>query len=130
MKDEAWPAVFEPRMVTAVHLDEEAGLGHAVAAAAMTGWPSFAGTAEARRPQPALDGGPGHAELLALGDELGEVAVVAACVGGAGEGQQALARGVGDAAWRRSAAVAMRERREATLPDRGHEAAEVPNRET
>ena len=55
VEDEVGAPVLEPGVMTAIHLDEQAGLGHALAAPAMAGGPAGPGTADACGPQPALD---------------------------------------------------------------------------
>lgn len=84
VEDESWPTVFEPGVVAAVHLDEEAGLGHAVPAAAMAGWATGAGAANPRGAEEPLHGLAGEPEALALPEQLGEVMIVHARIGGAG----------------------------------------------
>ena len=54
LEDELRAAGFQPAMGAAVHLDEQAGLGHAVAAAPMAWGPAVARGAEAGLPEPAL----------------------------------------------------------------------------
>ncbi len=58
-EDESRAAILEPGMVTAVHLDEKPGLGHALAPAAMPGRSSGAWTSDARLTQHALHSGTG-----------------------------------------------------------------------
>ncbi len=130
MQDEARPAILEPGMMAPVHLDEQAGLGHTLTAAAMLRRTPFAGTANAGLPETPLDGWAGQSEMLALCEELGEVAVVAAGVGRPGEGEELVPHGVGHPPGRRPAAVAMREGSQATLADRRDQAFGVPPRET
>ena len=60
VEDKAGAAVLEPGMLTAIHLDEEAGLWHALPPAAVLGRSARARTAEAGFTQEALDGGPGE----------------------------------------------------------------------
>jgi hypothetical protein len=67
-------------MVTAVHLDEQAGVGHALAAAAMPGGSARTGTTDPRPAQQSLYGFPGHADPLALGEQFGELVIVHAGV--------------------------------------------------
>ena len=129
VEDEVRAPVLEPGMVAAIHLDEQAGLGHALAATPMAGWPADTRTADARGPQPALDRWPRQAHLLALGDELSEVAIVAAGIGGAREGEEPLAHCFWQPPRRGPAAVAMRERSQAVLADLGQQATEMADRE-
>jgi len=87
MQDKARAAVLEPRVVTAVHLDEEAGLRHGRPAPAMPWGAPASGARQPMRAEEALHRGPGDVHALAFRQELGEVAVVAALIGGTGQGQ-------------------------------------------
>jgi hypothetical protein len=84
MEDEAGAAVLQPGVLAAVHLDEEAGLGHAFAAAAMPRGATGAGTADPGRTEEPLHSPTRHPEALALGQQLGEVVVIHRCVDRAG----------------------------------------------
>ncbi len=85
VEHEPRPAIFEPGMVAAVHLDEEARLGHAVPAAAMTGWAASAGTTKPGRTEEPLDRPTRDTEALALSEQLGEVVIIHARIAAAGE---------------------------------------------
>lgn len=89
VQDEPRPAVFEPGVVAAVHLDQEAGLRHALAAAPMAGWAAGPGTANAGGAKQPLHGLAREAERLAVPQQFGEVMIVGARVSGAGEGEDA-----------------------------------------
>ena len=82
VEDEAGTAVLEPGVLAPVHLDEEARLRHALPPAAVWGRSARARTGDTGVPQEALDSGAGERQVLALGEELREVAIVAAPVGG------------------------------------------------
>lgn len=69
-QDEPGATVLQPGVVTAVHLDQEAGLGHAFPAAAMPGRPAAARAAKASGAKDALDGGAGQVQRFVLGDQL------------------------------------------------------------
>jgi hypothetical protein len=129
VEDEARSAVFQPKVMTAVHLNEKAGLRHAIAASAVAWGTAFTRSADAGGAEPALDRWAGEAELLTLGDEFGEMAVVAAGIGRAGEGQQTLAHSVGEASWGRVATVAMGQGGQPMLADLGEKAAQVSSRQ-
>ncbi len=129
-EDEAGAAILEPGMVAAVYLDEQAGLRHALASAAMLGCSSGAGTSDARLAQQALHGGAGQDEALVLPEELGEVVIVRAGVARAGQGEDLRSDGLGEAARGGPSAVAMGERRRADLADLRQQATEVTERET
>ncbi len=93
VKHEARPAILEPGVVTAIHLDEEARLGHALAAAAMPVWAPLARTADAGGSEEPLHGLPRHVEALAVGQQLREVVIVHACVGRTRQGEDPQIRG-------------------------------------
>jgi hypothetical protein len=85
VEDETRPALFEPGVMTPVHLDEEPGLRHAVPAAAMASGPAGAGAADPGRTEESLHGLAGDPEALALMKQLGEVVIIHARIGGAGQ---------------------------------------------
>ena len=128
-EDQAGAAVFEPGVLAAVHLNEQAGLGHALPAAPMAWGSAGAGAADAGGAQQPLDGLAGEAQALALPEELGEVVIIRASVAGAGEREDAGPYGVGNAPRRRAATVTMGEGREALLTPAREQAAEVAKRE-
>ena len=129
MEHEARPAVLEPGMVTAVHLDEQARLGHALAAAAMAGRAAVTRAADPRGPEPALHGRTRDMDLVTVADELGEVTIVAAGIRRAGQGQEPLAHRVRQTAWGGPTAVAMRQGGQAVLADLGHQTTEMSSGE-
>lgn len=106
-EDEPGTAVFQPEMVAPVHLDEEAGLGHALAATPMAGRATRARTAEAGGAQQTLDRFAGHAHALAFRQQVGELVIVHAGVGGTGQRQDPSPDGLRRSARRRPAAVAV-----------------------
>src|SRR5579864_1162467 len=128
-EDEARAAILEPGMVATVHLDEQTGLRHPLAAAAMFGRSPGAGAPDARLAQQALHGGPGQAEALVLPEELGEVVIVRASVVRAGQREDLRPNGLGEAAGGGPSAVAMGERRRAGQADLRQQAPEVTERE-
>ncbi len=127
VKDEAGTAVLEPGVLAAVHLDEEPRLGHALAAAAMAWGAAGAGTAEAGLPEEPADRRAGQAQGFALPQQLGEMVVVRAGIGGAGQGEDPGPDGVRKAACGSAAAVAMGQRRETLLTNLGKKPTEVPH---
>ena len=94
-EDEAWSPILEPGMVTAVHLDEQAGPRHAFAAAAMPRRAAGARTADASLPEHALHGGPGQDQAVVLAEQVGEVMIIRASVAGARQGEDPASDGVG-----------------------------------
>lgn len=129
MEDRARAAVLEPGMVTAVHLDEEAGLGHPLAPAAMARRTAFARTADAGGAQEPLHGLAGDVKALALGEQIGEVMIVDAGVDRAGQRQDPRADRVRDAPRGAAAAVAVSDGRGTMLTPAGEQTAKVTQRE-
>jgi len=85
MEDEPRPAVFEPGMMTAIDLDEEAGLGHGLAAAPVAWRTPFPGTGQAVLAEEALDGRARDLDAFAVLECFGEVTVVEAGIGRTGQ---------------------------------------------
>jgi len=79
------PAALEPVVGTAVDLDQQPGLGHPLAAAAVPGRPALAGRAEPRPPEQALERRAADDDGLVLGQQFGQVAVVDTAIAGLGE---------------------------------------------
>ena len=129
VEDKAGAAVLEPGMVAAIHLDEQAGLRHALPAAAMAGWAASTGTPDARRAQKPVDGGAGQMQGVPLGEKLGELAIIHASVDGPGEGDDAGPDGLSHSPRGDAIAVAMGECGQAVLPGLGQQATDVTNRE-
>ena len=129
VEDEPGAAGFEPRVVTAVHLDEEAGLRHALAAVAMAGRAAGAGTADAGGAEEALHRPTGEAQALAFGEQLSEVMIIHAGVAGAGEREDVGPHRVGEASRRGAAPVAMGQRRDPLRAYVSQEPADVPERQ-
>lgn len=130
VEHEPGPAVLEPRVVAAVHLDKEAGLGHALPSATMAGWAARAGTADTGCAQQTLHRLPRNAEGLALGQQLGEMMIVHAGVGGPCQSQDPGTDRLSDAARGRTPAIAMGEGARAVLAEAGEQPAEVTERES
>jgi len=112
---------FEPRVLAAVHLDEEAGLGHAVPAATMAGWAAGVGAADPGLPEDEPHQGPGQVQPLAVGEQLREVMIIAAGIGSASEGADPLADGVRQPAGRGPTAIAMGQRGHPELAEPGEQ---------
>lgn len=128
-EDEARAALFEPGMGTAVHLDEEAGLGHALAPAAVLGRTPGAWASDACLAQQTLHGGTGQDETLVFPEEFGEVMIVYAGVACAGQGEDLRPDGLGETARGGPSAVAMGERPRTVVADLRQQAPEVTERE-
>jgi len=103
-------AVFEPRMMTGIELDEHPFLGHALAAGAMFGGTPSPGAGEAGLVQEATDGLARDPQSFPLPEELGEVLMVHCGIDGAGQPHDALAEGIGQPARRGTAPIAVGER--------------------
>ena len=129
MEDEAGTAVLEPGMVAAVHLDEQAGLRHARAAAAMARGAAPTRTANAGGAKQSLHRGSGQVQRLPLGEELGELTIVDADVAAAGEGDEAGPDDLGGPMRGRAPAVAMGQGGEAMLADLRQEATDMTDGE-
>jgi len=84
VEHETRPAIFEPGVVAAVHLDEESGLGHALTTAAMAWGTAGAGAADPGGAEESLHSPTRYTQALTLSEQLGEVVVVHARIGGAG----------------------------------------------
>jgi len=94
VEHQARAALFEPGVVAAVHLDKEAGLGHALTAATMAWGTAGAGTADPGGAQQPLHSLAGDPEAFARREQLGEVVIIHARIGGAGQGEDAVPDGL------------------------------------
>ena len=95
-------------MAAAIDLDEHALTGHALATAAMAWRAAATGALDPGRAEDAPDAGPGQADALPLGEQLGEVDVVGAAIGSArGERDHAPPEVPVDASWACSTTVAV-----------------------
>ena len=124
------PAVLEPRVVAAIHLDEEAGLRHALPTAPMPWGPAAPGAGEARRAQEPLHGGAGQADAVIQPEQLGEMVVVHATIGRPDEGMDLGADGGRQAAVGGPAAVPRGHGGGTVATKAGQEATEMPYRQT
>lgn len=97
VEHETRPAIFEPGVVAAVHLDKESGLGHAFTAAAMAWGTAGAGAADPGGAEEPLHSPTRYTQALALPEQLGEVVVVRTRIGGAGQGEDAVPDGLCEA---------------------------------
>lgn len=108
-QDEGGAALLEPGVMAAVELDEQSRSRHTLPAQAVFGGAPPPRAAQAGRAEDAVNGGMGEDEILALGQELGEVAVIHSGVGRLGEADEALPDGGTDPARGRSAPIPMDE---------------------
>lgn len=129
VEDQARAAVLEPGVMATVHLDEEAGLGHALAAAAVTRGAALTGAADSGGAEESLHGAARDAQALPLDEHLGEMVVIHVGIAGAGQGEDPGLGRLREASGRGPAAVAMGESREAMLAQEGQQPTEVPQRE-
>ena len=97
VEDESRPPLFEPGVMAAVHLDEEASLRHAVSAAAMARGTAGAGAADPGGAEEPLHRPTRDPQALAFGEQLGEVVIIHARIGGAGQGEDAGPDGLREA---------------------------------
>lgn len=128
-QDEVRATVLEPRMMTAVHLDQQAGLGHALAAAAMPRGTPGPGTAQASGPEPPLHRGARDVQPLPLGQQVGELVIIDAGIRGARQREHPRPDGLRQTAGRGSATVPMGQDSDAVLVQRGKEPADMTVRE-
>ena len=126
-EDEVGATVLEPGMMTAVELHEEPRLRHPLPAPAMARGAAGAGTADPSLPEEALDRGAREVNTLALGQELGEVAIIAAPVAGAGQSEHPRANGIRAASAGLLVAVAVGQSRQALFAHFGEEPADMAN---
>ena len=87
--------VPQPRVMTAVHLDQHALPRHALAAHPVLGWTPSPRTAETGVDQDAPQGGPADVDALALAKQLAEMGVVGPFVPGASQTNYAGHHGIG-----------------------------------
>ncbi len=81
MQDKCGAALLQPGVLAAVTLDEHAGLGHPLAAAAMAWRAAGARAVDTCGPENAVEGGPGDDEVLPVLEEFTEVLEVHSRVG-------------------------------------------------
>ena len=127
---EAGAAVLEPGMMAAIELDEEAGLRHALPAAAVARGAADAGTADACFAQQPVDRGTREVNVLTFCQELREMAIIAATIAGAGQGEYPRADTIRTAAGGPPATVAMGQGRHALRAHCGAEPADMADRES
>lgn len=129
VQDQARPAVLQPGMMAAVHLDEEAGLGHAFTAPAVPRGATGARTSNARGAQQPLHRFPRDPDAVAFGEQFGKLMVIHSGVGALREGEDPGADRGSEAARGRPAAVAVGEGRWAMVPQAPPKPPEVTRRE-
>jgi len=128
-EDEAGAAVFEPGMMTPVELDEEPRLRHPLPAAAVAWRATRAGAADARRAEQAMHRGAGEADAVPLGQELGQMAIIAAPVAGPGQGEHPRTESRRHVSGGLATPIAMGQSGQALLTEPGEEPADVADRE-
>ena len=116
-------------MVPAVHPDnEEPSLRHALASAAMAGWATSPGAADASGAEEPMDGGAGHMDGLPLPEQVGELVIVDAGIGRAGQREDPLSEALVDAVGGRTAPAPMGQCRDPLRAHFSDESADVPDR--
>ena len=128
-EDKGRPAVFEPGMMAAIELDQEAAAGHAEAAPPMAWGAPGARGADAAGAQEALQTASGEVQPFALGEQFTQVMIIHASISATGEGQHAGAQGEGQAPWRWSAARAVGEALQPIGAQLRQEASDMPHGE-
>src|SRR5450631_77779 len=103
-------------MGAAVEQDDLALASGTDAALAMSGRASFAGRAQASGAQQAAQGFAAEREAFLFGELLAEMVIVEPGIGGAGQAQDAVTHGLGQAARTGSSATGVCQRRGAALP--------------
>jgi len=129
MEHEARPASFEPGVVAAVPLEEQAGLRHALAPTTEAAPAARPRAGDAGRPEPAVDRGPRYGQAVGLSEMLGEVLVVEPGVAGFSQAHDFPVEGVGEAIVWGPATIAVGQRGSAAVAEPGQEASAVSQRE-
>jgi hypothetical protein len=129
MEHQPRAAIFKPGMVTAVQLNEEPRLGHALPATAMPRGPTGAGTTQPGRAEKPLHSPPRDTQTFALREQLGDVVIIRPGIASAGQREDASPYPLGEPAGRRPPAIAMSEGRESVLPPARKEPAHMAQRE-
>ena len=129
LEDETGPAPFEPVVVAAIPLEEQAGLGHAVAASAEAAPPARPGAGQTGSQQDAVDRRAREDDPVSLREFLGEVLVIEPGIGRARQPHDAALEGFGDAIGSGTAAVPMGQGGWAVPPERREQAPAVPERD-
>jgi len=127
---QAWAPMLQPIMITAVELHEQAGLRHALTVPTVLGRTSSARTPHPGGPEDAVDGGLREREVFAFGQQLAEVCVIDAGVGGLSEPDDPSTDGIRHAPGRWATAVPMDQRLRAVPADRSAQAPDLTSRET
>ena len=95
--------VAQPRVMTAVHLDEHARARHALAAHPVLGWPPLSRTAQTGVDQDTPQGRPADFDALSFAQQLAEMGVVGPCVPGACQVNHIGRQGIGSCVGRPAA---------------------------
>ena len=85
---QAGAPILQPRVRASIPLQQQPRLGHALPTTSMLGGPLLSGTPESRPLPPALPGGPGEVQTFPLLQQLYQMAIVAALIGGLRQGQR------------------------------------------
>ncbi len=128
VEHEARPAPFEPIVVAAVPLEEQAGLRHALAPTTEPAAVARPRAGEAGRPEPTVDRGPRDGQAVGLSEVLGEVGVVEPGVASFGQAHDFPVEGVGESIVWGPAAIAVGQRGRAAAAEPSQEASAVSQR--
>lgn len=129
VEDQARAPAFQPVVVAGIELDEQARLGHALAPAAMPTGPPGAWAGQTRSHEPAMDRPVGQQQPMVLDERFGQVLVIKAGIGRAGEAEDATPERIGEAVVGRAAAIPMGQDGGAMAAEGGQQAASVAQRE-
>ncbi len=116
-------------MAAAVDLQELALAGHPLAPAAVARGTTGPGRSDRGLGEDSPEGPPGDVQVLALGQQLGQMAVVDPGIGRRGELDHPVADGVGDAVARDPVAVAVDEARRPVGPIAAEQPADLTDRQ-
>jgi hypothetical protein len=117
-------------MVATIHLNQEAGLRHALPAAPMAWGPAAARAGETRRAQEPLHRWPGQGDAVVQPEQLGEMVVVRAGICRPDEREDLSAYGSRQSAVRGPSAVPMGHGSSGVAAEAGQEATQMPHGRT
>lgn len=129
VEGEAGSTAFEPVVMAGIELDEEPGLRHALATAAVAGRPSGPRTGDAGGDQEAMDGRAREDDPVVLGELLGEVLMVEPSVDRPGQASNPLLQGLGESVSGDPTPIPMGQGSRALPPERRQQPLTVPVRE-
>ena len=111
-----WNPVSQPRVMTAVHLDQHSLPGHSLAAYSVLWLAPAPRTAQPGVDQDAPQGGPADVDAVVVAQQLAEMGVVGPCVPGASQVNHSGCNGLGSCVGRLAPTVAVSNGGSAFLP--------------